>query len=73
MSLKGDAIIQYCETYIGRICVRDKTEKRNGREDTPHNKKTQREGDGSWNETLKGENIVERHNKKGGQQEGDIA
>jgi hypothetical protein len=39
VSLKGDAIIQYCETYIGRICVRDKTEKRDGREDTPHNKK----------------------------------
>ena len=31
MSLKGDAIIQYCETYIGRICARDTTEKRDGR------------------------------------------
>ncbi len=39
MSLKRDVIIQYCETYIGRICVRDTTEERDGREDAPYNKK----------------------------------
>ena len=35
--------------------------------------KARRERDKTWNETLKRENIVERHDKNEGQQEGDIA